>query len=124
MFLSTRTLFWTLTFLAVGCTAGCTYDVNEPQGICDIQTPVSFAGDILPLLDVHCNGCHAGGSPSGGLNLTAHEGAAESSLEGSLIERLRLPADNIKMMPLNGTPLPECDIVLFESWVADGAPNN
>ena len=35
-----------------------------------------------------------------------------------LIERLRLPADNIKMMPLNGTPLPECDIFLFESWVA------
>ena len=40
--------------LPFGCTAGCTYDVNEPQGICDIQTPVSFAGDILPLLDMHC----------------------------------------------------------------------
>ena len=45
-------------------------------------------------------------------------------LEGILLERLRLPATNIRMMPLSGQPLPECDIVLFESWASAGAPQN
>lgn len=103
---------------------GCTYEVEMPPDPCENNTAISFAGDILPILDTHCNGCHAGGAPSAGLSLTSHSTVAERASEGSLIERLRLPADNIRMMPLNGEPLPECDIILFESWVSAGAPDN
>ena len=85
---------------------------------------MSFAGDVLPLLDVHCNGCHSGWSPSAGLNLENHASVAQSVLEGSLLERLKLPQTNIRMMPLNGNPLPACDIALFEVWALEGAPNN
>ena len=95
-----------------------------PPDPCETTTAVSFAGDILPLLDSHCNGCHSGGAPSAGLDLTAHSTVAQSALTGILLERLRLPATNIRMMPLGGQPLPECDIVLFESWASAGAPQN
>jgi len=58
------------------------------------------------------------------LNLTAYDDVAESALEGSLIERLKLPENNIQLMPQGGPPLPECDIALFEAWANNGAPNN
>jgi len=103
---------------------GCTYEVDMPPAPCEITTAISFSGDILPILDTHCNGCHSGGAPSAGLNLTAHAFVAESALEGSLLERLRLPTTNVRMMPLGGQPLPECDIAMFESWTSAGAPQN
>ena len=103
---------------------GCTYEVAPPPLPCGDIADVSFAGDVLPLLDVHCNGCHSGGSPSAGLNLENHASVAQSVLEGSLLERLNLPQTNIRMMPLNGNPLPACDIALFEVWASEGAPNN
>ena len=113
-----------VTLMTVMSWFGCTYDVDMPPDPCEVTTDVSFAGDILPILDTHCNGCHSGGAPSAGLNLTFHSTVAESALEWSLLERLRLPATNIRMMPLGGQPLSECDIVLFESWTSAGAPQN
>ena len=103
---------------------GCTYEVAPPPLPCEAISGVSFAGDVLPLLDVHCNGCHSGGSPSAGLNLENHASVEQSVLFGSLLERLTLPQTNFLMMPQNGNPLPECDIALFEVWASEGAPNN
>ena len=118
-----RTMLLVALAAVMGC-FGCTYEVDMPSDPCEITTAISYAGDILPILDTHCNGCHSGGAPSAGLDLTIHSSVAESALEGSLLERLRLPATNIRMMPLGGQPLPECDIVLFESWTSAGAPQN
>ena len=103
---------------------GCTYEVAPPPLPCGNISGVSFAGDVLPLLDLHCNGCHSGGSPSAGLNLENHASVAQSVLEGSLLERLNLPQTDIQMMPQFGNPLPECDIALFEVWASEEAPNN
>ena len=60
--------------------------MNDPALPCDDVGIVSFAGDLLPLLDVHCTGCHSGGAPSAGLDLSSHDRVAESTLEGSLLE--------------------------------------
>ena len=113
-----------LVSMSVVVFEGCTYEVAPPPLPCGDISGVSFAGDVLPLLDVHCNGCHSGGSPSAGLNLENHASVAQSLLLGSLLERLDLPQTNILMMPQNGNPLPECDIALFEVWALEGAPNN
>jgi len=106
---------------------GCYYDVREelygPAVDCDTTVAVSFSADLVPLLEFNCNSavCHGGGTSP---DLTTHAGVAQSSTEGSLLERIRkLPGDP-GLMPKNGTPLPECDLRLFERWVADGAPNN
>lgn len=107
----------------VAVLAGCTYETGPLQSPCVELEVVSFAGDILPLLDTHCNACHSASGGSG-LNLTAYDDVAESALEGSLIGRLKLPESNIQLMPQGGPPLPECDIALFEAWANNGAPNN
>lgn len=91
---------------------------------CDTTLVVSFAGNLLPILDTHCNNCHSATAPDGGLDLTSHEGVSQSGNVGSLVSRLRLPMSDLGSMPQNGVPLPECDIVLFELWIAQGAPNN
>lgn len=107
--------------------AGCYYDVRDnlygPAVDCDTLATVSFSGDIVPLLDLHCNSgsCHGGGTNP---NLTTHAGVAQSATEGSLLTRIRKPAEDPLVMPKNGTPLPECDLRLFEQWVAEGATNN
>ena len=103
---------------------GALYEVAPSSLPCGDIAGVSFAGDVLPLLDVHCNGCHSVAAPSAGLNLENHASVAQSVLLGSLLERLDLPQTNILMMPQNGNPLPECDIALFEVWASEGAPNN
>lgn len=106
---------------------GCYYDVREelygPAVDCDTTVAVSYSADLVPLLEMNCNSavCHGGVTSP---DLTTHAGVAQSSTEGSLLERIRkLPGDP-GLMPKNGTPLPECDLRLFERWVADGAPNN
>ena len=91
---------------------------------CDTTLVVSFAGDLLPILDTHCNNCHSATAPDGGLDLTSHAGVSQSGNVGSLVSRLRLPMSDVGSMPRNGMPLPECNIVLFELWIAQGAPNN
>lgn len=124
MLRTTQRVFLLVALVGLMGWAGCTYEVDMPPDPCNVSTTVSFAGDILPVLDAHCIGCHSGGAPSAGLDLSSHPAVAQSTLEGSLLERLRLPASNIRMMPLGGEPLPECDIALFESWDSAGAPDN
>ena len=106
---------------------GCRYDVGDelygPAVDCDTTVAVSYSGDLAPILDLNCNtpACHGGGIPP---ELNTHSGVAQSSTEGSLLERIRKSPGDPMLMPKNGDPLPECDLRLFERWVADGAPNN
>lgn len=95
-----------------------------PVGPCDTAMVVSFTGDLTPILAASCTPCHSGGSPEGGLDLTLHSSVAQSGTDGNLVERMRLPMTDVGFMPRNGAPLPECDIVLFESWIAQGALDN
>ena len=64
-----QTSVLTITCVALLGLLGCTYDVDMPPDPCEITTAISYAGDILPILDTHCNGCHSGGAPSAGLDL-------------------------------------------------------
>ena len=123
-FHSARLIGGLLVGMGIAVMEGCTYEVAPPPLPCEDIAGVSFSGDVLPLLDVHCNGCHSGGSPSAGLNLENHASVAQSVLEGSLLERLNLPQTDIRMMPQFGNSLPECDIALFEVWASEGALNN
>ena len=124
IFHSRRLVLWLLIGMGITVTEGCTYEVAPPPLPCGDIAGVSYAGEILPLLDLHCNGCHSGGSPSAGLDLEHYASVSQSVLEGSLLERLNLPQTDISMMPLNGNPLPEYDVAFFQVWASEGAPNN
>ena len=107
---------------------GCQYDVLQPQGeggtACDSTTAVSYAQDIAPLMDLRCNGCHSGGAPSAGLDLTSHETVALYATAGILDQRVSLPESDPLFMPKNGAPLDECDLGKLQRWTDNGALNN
>ena len=113
-------------FLLAG--TGCQYDVLQPEGeggtACDSATAVSYAQDIAPLMDLRCSGCHSGGAPSAGLDLTTHETVALYATAGILDQRISLPESDPMFMPKNGAPLDECDLGKLQRWTDNGAPNN
>ena len=114
--------------VAIALCAGCTYDVGEdiygPVAPCEGDECVSYAEDIVPLMEAHCTGCHSGNAPSSGLDLTTHANVSQSATEGDLTRVLRLPVSNPLFMPYFGDPLPEEDIQRIERWTEQGAPNN
>jgi hypothetical protein len=85
---------------------------------CD-TTNVSFSADILPIINASCatTGCHvAGGSGNGTFeNYTQIKDKVDN---GSMLERVVV----LKDMP--PSPLTDCQILHFQQWLNEGAPNN
>ena len=95
-------------------------DANS--GGCD-TLDITYSQQIFPLIQNKCLGCHSGNNPGGGLNFSAHAGIQGPALDGSLLGALRHDP-GYTAMPLNGNRLSDCDIQLFEIWIAEGAPEN
>lgn len=89
---------------------------------CD-TTSVTFSGSILPLLSTSCAGCHSGASPDGGVDLTTFSNVVTAINANNLMPSIRQEA-GASAMPPAGNALNECQIHMFELWIADGMPNN
>lgn len=89
---------------------------------CD-TTQFKFAADILPIFQSHCNGCHSGASPSAGINLTNHSGAATVANNGRLWGSIT-HTSGYSAMPQNSPKLNDCKTVKIKKWIDNGAPNN
>ena len=88
--------------------------------------------DIAPILRARCVICHTGDNAPLGLRLDSAENLLRGSARGpvlkagnpqgsEIIQRMR--GTKVPRMPLTGPPfLDEKDIVLFERWIAAGAP--
>jgi hypothetical protein len=94
---------------------------------CD-TTNVTYAQAIEPLIANNCaGGCHAGATPSGGLDLmnypVLHQVATDGRLEGAINH---LPG--FTPMPFSTVQPPlklsQCKIDKIMNWIAQGAPNN
>ncbi len=84
---------------------------------------VTFSGQIFPIIQNTCFGCHSGANPSGGLLLTNHSHVASAAASGRLMGSIR-HENGYSPMPQNGAQLNECVITQFEKWIADGTPDN
>ena len=94
--------------------------------------PVSFYGDIRPLLQAHCQGCHQPAKASGDYEMTHFSkllagGESESAAivpgkpdESSLLE-LITPQDGEAAMPQDRPPLSSDQIALIRRWITEGA---
>ncbi|MDB5350034.1 MAG: repeat-containing protein [Planctomycetota bacterium] len=96
------------------------------------ESPVSFKGDVAPILVKKCLGCHNDQKSQSGLNMKTFAlfkkggktagtdilspGKPESS---HLIESIRPDAN--PRMPLKQPPLSDAAIATLERWVAEGA---
>ena len=91
---------------------------------------VSFANDVLPIIESRCVNCHGGDRIEEGLLLRTYDEILAGSengpvivpgdVEGSLLVEL---VGNQKM-PKRGPKLTPPQVQIITDWVAAGAPNN
>lgn len=91
--------------------------------------PVSFAGEIGPMISSKCVQCHGPSSKMGGLDLTSREGLLKGGKHGPALVPGRaadsrfyrhLTGEFTPQMPF-GSKLGEDDVNLFKSWIDQGA---
>ena len=111
-------------FLGLALSQGCYYDNEEElyqfvTGQCD-TIAVSYADDIVPLLQANCNtdGCHKAGGAGNGIfeNYQAVKAKVDNgSMQARVIDQ--------RTMPPAGT-LSDCQIAIIQVWLNDGAADN
>jgi uncharacterized membrane protein len=91
---------------------------------------VSFAHDIVPIIESRCINCHGGQRTEKGLDLTTFDGLMAGSENGPVLtpgdaadsKFVELVAN--QKMPKRGPKLTPPQIELFTEWVNQGALNN
>ena len=95
------------------------------------QNPaVSFANDVLPILDSRCKNCHGGRETKEGLNLTTYAalmirsengpGIVPSDVDNSLLAEQAITQE----MPKRGPKLTPPQVQLIVDWINQGAMDN
>lgn len=89
---------------------------------CD-TVDVAFSTHVEPFFVNTCEGCHSGPSPNAGLSLVNYDQISAIALDGSLWHSVN-GSSGFTLMPYNGTPLSECELVMLDKWIENGAPND
>ena len=91
---------------------------------------VSFANDILPILESRCIGCHGGERTQEGLDLKTHASLMTGSSNGSVVtpgdaeNSLLVELVATQKMPKRGPKLTPPQVQLITDWVSQGALDN
>ncbi len=99
------------------------------------DAPVSYHGQIRPLIQAHCQGCHQPAKASGDYIMTAFDGllsGGESDSpavvpgkpDESYLLELITPEDGSAEMPQDGEPLSAEQVALVRRWITEGAKND
>jgi uncharacterized membrane protein len=91
---------------------------------------VSFANDVLPILDSRCKNCHGGRETEEGLNMTTYALLMAGSENGPVV--VPGDADNSLLaeqvvsqeMPKRGPKLTPPQVQLIVDWINQGALDN
>lgn len=85
----------------------------------DAASTVTFARDVLPIINNHCSPCHV--SPDGRkVHLDNYEGSKNHIKE--MIRMVKLPPTDHDFMPFKSKkePLNDQQIATLEKWMAEG----
>ena len=91
---------------------------------------VSFANQVLPILNTYCVECHGGQRTREGLNMTAYTGLISGSDNGTVLiagnanESLFIELIQQGEMPNRGPAPTSAEIQILIDWVNQGALNN
>ncbi len=92
--------------------------------------PVSFAQEVMPILEARCVECHSEENAELGLKLDTYEGLMAGSDYGTIVEAGdpdgSLMIDMIQSgdMPEDGDPVPPEELEVIRTWIAEGAEKN
>lgn len=92
------------------------------SSVCDTLN-VTYSGSIVPLIQQRCLGCHSGGSPQGGINLSTWSAVNAVAADGRLGRSVTHDPTGIPMPP-SSPIMPACEVRTFMIWIDAGAPNN
>jgi hypothetical protein len=90
-------------------------DVPYPEVIC--SDTISFANDVLPIIQNNCTGCH---DNQNGYTFTNYSNI--SSNHTAIIGSMQ--ANGYQLMPQGGPALPDNVIQKIQCWVNQGLKNN
>ena len=119
-----RTRIFSLLVITTGITLySCQYNVESVLYGSSDCPPIeaTYQMHIAAIIENHCEGCHSGNTPSGGLLLTNYEDVTAAVSYSGLAERIQLPISDPNAMPPNGG-LSACDIEALLNWVDNGTP--
>ncbi len=90
-------------------------DLPYPELIC--SDTISFAIDVLPIIENNCTGCH---DNSNGYTFTNHQNISDNyaAIVGSM------KGVGYQLMPQGGPALPDTVIQKIQCWVNQGMKNN
>ncbi|MEO5373732.1 MAG: hypothetical protein H7840_05565 [Alphaproteobacteria bacterium] len=100
--------------------------------------PVSFADDVMPILQIRCVECHkpgAEGLEKSGLDLRTYEGLMKGTKHGPIVVPGDAMVSNFNVlvegradpslrMPHNNRKLTRCEVDTLRRWVNHGARND
>jgi hypothetical protein len=96
-------------------TAGC-------APVCD-SSSFTYSGNVKPILQTHCLGCHSGAAIDGGfVPLDTYDGLKEVVNAGLLLPAIERTGPF--EMPKNGAKISDCKITIIRKWIEAGALNN
>lgn len=107
---------YTLVLIAALALLSCTKE-TAPDPEC--QTQVSFAQEVMPLLQDKCVACHNGSQPP---NLTTH-GSVSASAD-DVLSRISLSDGDALLMPQGGPRLADTLIQKVKCWIDQGKLDN
>lgn len=91
---------------------------------------VSFASDVLPIIQSRCINCHGGQRTEEGLDMNSHASLLAGSENGPVV----IPGDAVNSlfvelvatheMPKRGPKLTPAQVQIFTDWVNQGALDN
>jgi hypothetical protein len=84
---------------------------------------VTFSGDIKPMMQNRCRGCHNGNDAAGDIELVTYDDIRLAALSGALMGVL-LGEEGYEAMPQNAFPMPDCQISMVQKWIDNGTPND
>ncbi len=103
---------------------------ETPAAAAAVTTSVSFAKDVMPILESSCINCHGGEQVKEGLNMKTYAGLMTGSFNGAVIEpgnaaNSFLIEQVVKgEMPKRGPKLTSEQIQIITDWINAGALNN
>lgn len=90
--------------------------------VCD-SSSFTYSGNVRPVLQTHCLGCHSGDAVAGGfIPLDTYDGVSAMVNANALLPAIQHTGSY--PMPKNGAKLSDCKITIISKWIAAGAPNN
>jgi hypothetical protein len=112
LFLVPAVLLLFLLIVPPGCKNYNAVDLYPP---CDTVN-VSYAGDILPIVEANCLPCHSITNQLGGIVLTVLDSARIPARNGLLLKAVTHDP-GVVPMPRGGGKLSGCDIAKIRRWI-------